>query len=81
MSISCTSTFIKVGGNEKTTGVQWCVCRLGRGSLDKRTGALVSKQADSVASLCRCLTKLIRRVKGKCLSDHRSRCEKYLPLL
>lgn len=52
-----------------------------RASLDKRTGALVSEQTDRVASLCSCLTKLIRRVKGKCLPDHRSHCEKYLLLL
>lgn len=77
MSISCTNTFIRVEGNENLqvySGVS-------RGRLDKRTGALVSEQTDGVASLCRCLTKLIRRVNGKCLSDHRSRCEKYLPLL
>lgn len=50
-------------------------------SLAEGTGVLVSEPTYRVASPCRCLMKLIRRVKGKCLSDHTSRCEKYFHLL
>lgn len=45
------------------------------------TKNLVSECTIRVATLCRSLTKLIRKVKGKCLSDHTSCWEKYSPLL